>query len=165
MTHQVYTTQSDVWSYGILLYEIVTLGSTPYPSTPTNRLLNLLKSGYRMERPKNCGPEFYNLMYACWNVNPCERPTFSEIIKILNDFLLDEPERHGTLLGLPNMECYKLIRLSSSFGHKNVYIDTRLVEILKSMEQCASRLLNLHKEEQPKQEIEETPQSSPDDDK
>lgn len=43
-------------------------------------------------------------MYACWNVNPCERPTFSEIIKILNDFLLDEPERHGTLLGLPNME-------------------------------------------------------------
>ncbi|XP_011198952.3 tyrosine-protein kinase receptor torso [Bactrocera dorsalis] len=106
MTHQVYTTQSDVWSYGILLYEIVTLGGTPYPSIPTHRLLHLLKTGYRMEKPRNCGPEFYNLMYACWNVNPGERPTFSEIIKILEDFMVDEPERQiETVLGVPNLEC------------------------------------------------------------
>ncbi|XP_036332332.1 tyrosine-protein kinase receptor torso-like [Rhagoletis pomonella] len=106
MTHQVYTTQSDVWSYGILLYEIVTLGGTPYPSIPTNRLLHLLKTGYRMEKPKNCGPEFYNLMFACWNVNPGERPTFSEIIKILDDFLADEPERQiENVLGVPTLEC------------------------------------------------------------
>ncbi|XP_067631715.1 tyrosine-protein kinase receptor torso isoform X2 [Eurosta solidaginis] len=58
MTHQVYTTQSDVWSYGILLYEIVTLGGTPYPMIPMNRLLHLLKNGYRMEKPNNCGTEF-----------------------------------------------------------------------------------------------------------
>ncbi|XP_046812087.1 tyrosine-protein kinase receptor torso-like, partial [Lucilia cuprina] len=57
MTHQVYTTQSDVWSYGVLLYEIITLGATPYPSISTSRLLHLLKSGYRMEKPKGCGQE------------------------------------------------------------------------------------------------------------
>ncbi|XP_054739173.1 tyrosine-protein kinase receptor torso [Anastrepha obliqua] len=106
MTHQVYTTQSDVWSYGILLYEIVTLGSTPYPSIPTSRLLHLLKSGYRMEKPKNCGPEFYNLMYGCWNANPGDRPTFSEVIKILEDFLTDEPERQiKNILCVPNLDC------------------------------------------------------------
>lgn len=57
MTHQVYTSSSDVWSYGILLYEIVTLGGNPYPSIQTNNLLNLLKTGYRMEKPKNCSNE------------------------------------------------------------------------------------------------------------
>lgn len=47
----------------------------------------------------------YNLMYACWNVNPGERPTFSEIIKIIEDFLNDEPERQiETVLGVPNLE-------------------------------------------------------------
>lgn len=57
MTHQVYTTQSDVWSFGILLWEIVTLGSTPYPGVSTGDLLPLLKSGYRMEKPTNCSKE------------------------------------------------------------------------------------------------------------
>uniref|UniRef100_A0A1I8NXG9 receptor protein-tyrosine kinase n=1 Tax=Stomoxys calcitrans TaxID=35570 RepID=A0A1I8NXG9_STOCA len=89
LTHQVYTTQSDVWSYGILLYEIVTLGATPYPSIPTNRLLHLLKTGYRMEKPKNCGQEFYDLMNSCWYSAPSERPTFNEIIGKLNEMLLE----------------------------------------------------------------------------
>ncbi|XP_073848893.1 tyrosine protein kinase receptor torso [Musca autumnalis] len=92
LTHQVYTTQSDVWSYGILLYEIVTLGATPYPSIPTNRLLHLLKTGYRMEKPKNCGQNFYDLMYSCWNSTPNERPTFSEIIKKLNAMLNEQQQ-------------------------------------------------------------------------
>ncbi|XP_058981650.1 tyrosine-protein kinase receptor torso [Musca domestica] len=90
LTHQVYTTQSDVWSYGILLYEIATLGATPYPSIPTNRLLHLLKTGYRMEKPKNCGQNFYDLMYSCWNSTPNERPTFTEIVKKLNAMLTEQ---------------------------------------------------------------------------
>lgn len=57
LTHQVYTSQSDVWSFGILLYEIVTLGCEPYPSIPTNEMLKLLNTGYRMERPRNCRAE------------------------------------------------------------------------------------------------------------
>lgn len=47
------------WSYGILLYEILTLGSTPYPSVQTNELLRLLNKGYRMEKPRNCSDEMY----------------------------------------------------------------------------------------------------------
>ncbi|XP_053672146.1 tyrosine-protein kinase receptor torso [Anopheles nili] len=80
MTHQVYTSQSDVWSYGILLYEICTLGSSPYPSISTNKLLRYLESGYRMERPKSCSEQLYDLMYSCWNLHPGERPTFSKIV-------------------------------------------------------------------------------------
>ncbi|XP_055838653.1 tyrosine-protein kinase receptor torso isoform X2 [Episyrphus balteatus] len=91
MTHQVYTSQSDVWSFGILLYEIITLGGIPYPSIPTNRLIHLLKTGYRMEKPKNCSQGLYNLMMACWNFNPAERPNFTEIINILDCMSSESP--------------------------------------------------------------------------
>ncbi|XP_055678918.1 tyrosine-protein kinase receptor torso [Lutzomyia longipalpis] len=92
LTHQVYTSQSDVWSYGVLLYEILTLGGNPYPSVPTNRLLKLLKSGYRMEKPGNCGPQLYELMLSCWMTNPNERPNFSGIVTKLDHLMTELPE-------------------------------------------------------------------------
>lgn len=57
LTHQIYTSQSDVWSYGILLWEIVTLGANPYPGIATHELLMLLENGYRMEKPNACNDE------------------------------------------------------------------------------------------------------------
>ncbi|KAL9920826.1 tyrosine protein kinase receptor torso isoform 1-T4 [Glossina fuscipes fuscipes] len=82
LTHQIYTNES--WSYGILLYEIVTLGSAPYPAVTTSRLLNFLKAGHRMEKPKHCTQEIYDLMYSCWHELASQRPTFAEIIKTLD---------------------------------------------------------------------------------
>nr|XP_050855251.1 tyrosine-protein kinase receptor torso-like isoform X2 [Vespula vulgaris] len=87
LTHQMYTTRSDVWSFGILLWEIVTLGCTPYPDIPTNHILKLLKTGYRMEKPPNCGENLYNIMYSCWHLRPQSRPTFTELRKDLDTLL------------------------------------------------------------------------------
>lgn len=57
LTHQIYTSQSDVWSYGILLWEIVTLGANPYPGILTHELLTLLENDYRMEKPDGCSDQ------------------------------------------------------------------------------------------------------------
>ncbi|XP_068111575.1 proto-oncogene tyrosine-protein kinase receptor Ret [Hyperolius riggenbachi] len=84
----IYTTQSDVWSFGVLLWEIVTLGGNPYPGIAPERLFNLLKTGYRMEKPENCSDEMYNLMLKCWKQEPDKRQTFSEISKELEKMMV-----------------------------------------------------------------------------
>ncbi|KAM9051698.1 proto-oncogene tyrosine-protein kinase receptor Ret isoform 7-T7 [Megaptera novaeangliae] len=84
----IYTTQSDVWSFGVLLWEIVTLGGNPYPGIPPERLFNLLKTGYRMERPDNCSEEMYSLMLQCWKEEPDKRPVFADISKDLDKMMV-----------------------------------------------------------------------------
>ncbi|KFB50428.1 AGAP005763-PA-like protein [Anopheles sinensis] len=100
LTHQVYTSQSDVWSYGILLYEICTLGGSPYPAISTGKLLRYLENGHRMDRPKSCSEELYDLMYSCWTLHPRERPTFTKIVHTLEELQNKEPTRNPPTIDL-----------------------------------------------------------------
>ena len=84
---QIYTTRSDVWSFGVLLWEIITIGGSPYPCVPVNLLLTKLLCGYRMSKPAHCSDELYDLMKTCWKLDPKERPTFSEICCTLSEML------------------------------------------------------------------------------
>ncbi|XP_051501293.1 platelet-derived growth factor receptor alpha isoform X2 [Myxocyprinus asiaticus] len=73
----LYTTLSDVWSYGILLWEIFSLGGTPYPGMVVDSsFYNKIKSGYRMTKPKHASSNVYELMMKCWNSEPEKRPSF-----------------------------------------------------------------------------------------
>lgn len=84
LNYSVYTTKSDVWSFGVLLWEIVSLGGTPYCGMTCAELYEKLPQGYRMEKPRNCDDEVYELMRQCWRDRPYERPPFSQISVQLN---------------------------------------------------------------------------------
>lgn len=79
--------RSDVWSFGILLYELITLGSPPYPELEPLSVLSKLQASYRMKRPKTCGGPLYDLMKYCWMWSFKDRPAFSAIMKLLESSL------------------------------------------------------------------------------
>ncbi|KAL1454094.1 hypothetical protein WDU94_010380 [Cyamophila willieti] len=84
---KIYTYQSDVWSFGILLWEIMTFGETPYPGIPMQSLCPLLRTGYRMLKPANCKEEVYEIMSDCWRSAPTERPQFGQLISKLHNIM------------------------------------------------------------------------------
>nr|XP_039267599.1 serine/threonine receptor-like kinase NFP [Styela clava] len=75
------TWRSDVWSYGVLLYEIVTLGASPYPAIPQEEIFQFLERGDRMARPLTCSETLYGIMLKCWKWTPSSRPTFKQLVK------------------------------------------------------------------------------------
>ncbi|XP_040822341.1 fibroblast growth factor receptor 3 isoform X4 [Ochotona curzoniae] len=84
---RVYTHQSDVWSFGVLLWEIFTLGGSPYPGIPVEELFKLLKEGHRMDKPANCTHDLYMIMRECWHAAPSQRPTFKQLVEDMDRIL------------------------------------------------------------------------------
>ncbi|XP_078379589.1 uncharacterized protein LOC144662599 isoform X2 [Oculina patagonica] len=85
-----YTTKSDVWSFGILLWELSTMGGNPYPGINNKELHNLLKTGYRMEKPDTCSDKLYQLVLDCWKDEPSERPTFESATRSLEQMMQED---------------------------------------------------------------------------
>ncbi|XP_030050034.1 angiopoietin-1 receptor isoform X1 [Microcaecilia unicolor] len=98
LNYSVYTTNSDVWSYGILLWEIVSLGGTPYCGMTCAELYEKLPQGYRLEKPLNCDDEVYDLMRQCWREKAYERPSFAQILVSLNRMLEERKTYVNTTL-------------------------------------------------------------------
>ncbi|XP_029474176.1 tyrosine-protein kinase ABL2 isoform X4 [Rhinatrema bivittatum] len=78
LAYNTFSIKSDVWAFGVLLWEIATYGMSPYPGIDLSQVYDLLEKGYRMEQPEGCPPKVYELMRSCWQWNPSERPSFSE---------------------------------------------------------------------------------------
>ncbi|XP_023286283.1 tyrosine-protein kinase FRK [Seriola lalandi dorsalis] len=81
-----FTIKSDVWSFGILLYEIMTYGQMPYPAMTNYQVVQRVPQGYRMQCPPNCPKVMYDIMMDCWKGNEQDRPTFETLQWKLEDF-------------------------------------------------------------------------------
>ncbi|XP_071362235.1 macrophage colony-stimulating factor 1 receptor 2 isoform X2 [Trachinotus anak] len=81
----VYTIQSDVWSYGVLLWEIFSLGKSPYPNIAVDsNFYKMIKDGHHMSQPDFAPAEMYQLMTLCWSLEPTDRPTFKMIGQLIH---------------------------------------------------------------------------------
>uniref|UniRef100_A0A8D3CF46 receptor protein-tyrosine kinase n=1 Tax=Scophthalmus maximus TaxID=52904 RepID=A0A8D3CF46_SCOMX len=93
IAYRKFTTASDVWSYGIVMWEVVSYGERPYWDMNNQDVIKAIEEGYRLPAPMDCPVVLHQLMLDCWERERAERPTFSQILNML-DKLIRNP---GTL--------------------------------------------------------------------
>ena len=84
--HDRFTIKSDVWSFGVTMWEVVTKGAVPYPGMNNRQVLEAVYGGYRMPKPDNCPDALYEIMLSCWKQESDDRPTFEYLKYTLEDF-------------------------------------------------------------------------------
>ncbi|XP_073764294.1 uncharacterized protein si:ch73-40a2.1 isoform X2 [Danio rerio] len=101
----IFTTKSDVWSFGVTMWEITSRGKVPYPGVSNYELLDYLEKGHRLSQGDN-DSKLYELMLSCWHRDPSQRPSFGELHQSLSALLSELPpledrmESHYINLGL-----------------------------------------------------------------
>ncbi|KAM4743295.1 tyrosine-protein kinase receptor UFO [Anableps anableps] len=92
LADRVYTTKSDVWSFGVTMWEIATRGQTPYPGVENSEIYDYLRQGNRLKQPPDCLDSIYSLMFSCWLLSPKDRPSFETLRCELEKALEDLPD-------------------------------------------------------------------------
>jgi len=82
-----FSSKSDVWSFGILLWEIFSGGKTPYPGATNREVIDFVDKGHRLNRPLKCSHDVYSLMMSCWLENSASRPNFNFIFEKLENLI------------------------------------------------------------------------------
>uniref|UniRef100_A0A8P4GFH5 receptor protein-tyrosine kinase n=1 Tax=Dicentrarchus labrax TaxID=13489 RepID=A0A8P4GFH5_DICLA len=105
IAYRKFTTASDVWSYGIVMWEVVSYGERPYWDMNNQDVIKAMEEGYRLPAPMDCPVVLHQLMLDCWERERAERPTFSQILNML-DKLIRNP---GTLRRVGSEVCVSVV--------------------------------------------------------
>ncbi|KAG9283346.1 receptor-type tyrosine-protein kinase FLT3 [Astyanax mexicanus] len=124
----IYTMQSDVWAYGILLWEIFSLGVTPYPGVKVdNTFYTMIERGFKMEQPYYTSESVYKVMCRCWALEPKDRPSFSKLVSFMECQLTDvEEQLYYNTGGQQNSDSI----------YKNTSVTLELVEMVQEQDAC-----------------------------
>eukprot|EP00042_Codosiga_hollandica_P025302 m.111619 g.111619 ORF g.111619 m.111619 type:complete len:1373 (-) comp51827_c1_seq4:2114-6232(-) len=90
MIDRTFSSASDVWAFGVLVWETYSFGASPYPEMTIESAVRAVIKGYRMPRPPSCPTELYDVVLRCWQQLPHDRPTFKALHYILSDMQEDE---------------------------------------------------------------------------
>ncbi|CAI9717985.1 hepatocyte growth factor receptor-like [Octopus vulgaris] len=104
-----YNIKTDVWSYGVVLWELFTRGVNPYPTVDNWDMPKFLKSGRRMDKPDYCPSKTYEIMLRCWQVDQNLRPDFATIVDELTE--LSQIEKHGDI-AISQIMCYENVNFA-----------------------------------------------------
>nr|XP_058940896.1 putative insulin-like peptide receptor [Pocillopora verrucosa] len=113
----VFTSYSDVWSFGVVMWEMATLAAQPYPGKSNEEVLKYVVDGGVMEKPEECPDRLYELMTLCWQFTTKARPTFVFLISVLENDLSEDFRHLSFYHTLPEDQLKGL--LSSHYKHKN----------------------------------------------
>ncbi|XP_069182404.1 vascular endothelial growth factor receptor 1 isoform X1 [Procambarus clarkii] len=127
---RLFSVQSDVWAYGVTLWELFSLGSTPYPGlTIDHTFLQRLEDGYRMDKPKCGNDKLQDLLMQCWETEPGDRPSFAQIAQLIGQWLSPEVMQKYEEMNLQYMDSNKkyfetqtdYLKMVSSPVYQNVF--------------------------------------------
>lgn len=106
----VFTAQSDIWAFGVLCWEVMTMGQQPYPARSNLEVLSYVKSGGRLSCPADCPEELYHLMLKCWSERKEDRPSFRyclDVVQTLTETTSKAIQiKSGSLSRLHNGKCF-----------------------------------------------------------
>jgi tyrosine-protein kinase shark len=80
VSYGTFSHASDVWSYGVTLWEMYSFGQQPYDDVSGQEAADFVSRGGRLAQPYHCQQEIYRLMLKCWSVEPADRPTFAQLV-------------------------------------------------------------------------------------
>jgi len=89
-----FTTASDIWMFGVCMWEIMMFGVKPFQGVKNNDVISKIEGGDRLPLPQDCPPGMYNLMCSCWLYEPSERPSVSSVKSTLHEIFAEECQRH-----------------------------------------------------------------------
>ncbi|XP_042319245.1 tyrosine-protein kinase ABL2 isoform X3 [Sceloporus undulatus] len=166
LAYNTFSIKSDVWAFGVLLWEIATYGMSPYPGIDLSQVYDLLEKGYRMEQPEGCPPKVYELMRACWKWNPLDRPSFAETHQafetMFHDSSISEVPLVSTqicfplplLLSVPTIPLMFLTEVAEELGR--TASSSSIVPYLPRLPMLPSKTRTLKKQAENKENIEGT---------
>ncbi|CAK9295252.1 unnamed protein product [Gordionus sp. m RMFG-2023] len=113
----VYNCKTDVWSFGIVLWELMTRGVNPYPDVDNWDIINYLVSGRRLIQPLYCPDALYRIMLSCWSKNSDDRPDFSELFTLTENVINElAQERKNTVYEYDTVFYYNNRTMTNNFA-------------------------------------------------